>query len=108
MAVGYVPRVGLIYVVELTASFAQVLTKAQARSIRGFKAHMRFVKGEAPPFFHLSFVSSPSANADSSGTGFYSASGSGTGDMAAPSNGLWARARDGSGVGKFLEILTYG
>ncbi len=37
--VGYVPRVGLIYVVKLTASFARVLTKAQAakllRSING-------------------------------------------------------------------------
>jgi len=105
---GYVPRVGKVYVVALTASFAQVLTKAQARSIRGFKAKMRFVEGEAPPFFHLAFEETPSEGADGDGSGFYSISGSGTGDMAAPSNGLWCRVRDSGQVGKLLEIMTYG
>ena len=106
--VSYVPRVGLIYVVALTSSFAQVLTRDQARAIRGFKAKMRFIARQAPPFFHLSFTASPSSGADSSGTGFYSVSGNGTGDMSAPSNGLWARVRDAGDAGKFLEIMTYG
>lgn len=104
----YVPRVGLIYVVALTASFQQVLTKEQARAIRGMKVHIRFKKGQAPPFFQLAFSASPSAGATTSGDGIYTVSGSGTGDMAAPSNGLWAKVRDSGDAGALMEILTWG
>ncbi len=72
------------------------------------KVHMRFVKGQAPAFFQLAFSASPSTGATTSGDGIYTVSGSGTGDMAAPSNGLWAKARDSSGSGKLMEILTWG
>jgi len=102
----YVPRVGKVYVVTLTSSFAQVLTKAQAKDIRGFKAKVRVDPGKAPGFFDLAFTSSTDTSASvSDGTGFYSLTGAGSGDMAAPSNGLWARTRSSGTV--VLEILTY-
>jgi len=101
-------RRGLVYVVALTTSFQQVLTAAQTKAIVGFKIKMRYLTGEAPPFFHLAFTASPSSGADSDGTGFYSLSGAGSGDMAAPSKGLWARVRDAKDSGKLCEILTYG
>ena len=72
------------------------------------KVHMRFVKGEAPAFFELAFSASPETGATGDGDSVYTVSGSGTGDMASPSNGLWAKARDTAGVGKLIEILTWG
>jgi len=105
--INYIPRVGKIYVVALTASFAQVLTKAQARSVRAVKMKMRFIKGQAPPFFQVAMSDSPDANA-SSGSGIYTLSGNGSGDMWAASNGIWARVRDSADAGKYLEIMTFG
>jgi len=106
--VGYVPRTGRVYVVALTTSFEQVLTASQARAIRGLKMKMRFVKGKAPAFFQIAFTSSPSTGATTSGNGIYTLAGSGSGDMAAPSTGIFARVRDNGNSGDLLEILTWG
>jgi hypothetical protein len=104
--VAYVSRVGKIYSKTLTSSWAQVLTKAQCRAIRGFKAKVRLVPGQAPGWFDLSFRVNPDESADvDDGTAYYSLSGAGSGDIAAPSNGLWARTRSSGTV--VLEILTY-
>ncbi len=102
----YVSRVGLIYTKTLTSSWAQVLTKAQMRSIRGFKAKVRVNPTGAPGFFDIAFRSSPDESADvTDGTGYLSYTGSGLGDMLGPSNGLWARTRSGGTV--VLEVITF-
>lgn len=102
----YVPRVGLIYVVTLTSNWQEVLTEAQAKSIRGFKMKIRLNPGEAPNFFDLAFTLTPDETGSvSDGTGFLSYSGSGLGDMFAPSSGVFARTRN-SGT-TVLEIITF-
>lgn len=107
MGVGYIPRAGLIYVIALTNTFQQVLTSDQTNAIRGMKMHIRFTKNQAPPFFQMAFSATPTEGAISSGTGIYTLSGNGSGDMSAPSSGLFVRLRDSGTVGT-LEILTWG
>ena len=104
--INYVPRVGLIYVVALTTSWQQVLTEAQAKSVRGIKVKMRFIQNEAPPFFDLAFKAAPDSGV-SSGDGYTTTSGMGLGDIIAPSNGLWAKVQKSADSGKLLEIVTY-
>ncbi len=99
------PRIGKIYVISLTTSWQQVLTKAQARAIVGFKIKSRYDGSGAPGPFDLAFLSSPSSGADSDGNGYWSNTGAGVGDFASPSNGLWAKS---TVSGTLLEVLTYG
>jgi len=102
----YVARVGLIYVKTLTSSWAQVLTKAQAKNIRGFKAKVRFTPGESPGWFDMAFTSSPDTSDDvTDGSGYISYTSSGQGDMMGPSNGVWARTRSNGTV--VLEVTTF-
>lgn len=103
----YVPRVGLIYTKTLTASFVQILTKAQCKTIRGFKIKSRLTIGQAPKWFDIAFVAVPNETGNvNDGTGFLSYSGAGFGDALAASNGLWARTRDPSTTA-IVEIITY-
>ena len=109
----YTARVGKIYVSALTTSWTQVLTKDQAKAILGFKIKMRFLKGQAPAFFQIAFQNTPDQTAPSEGAttdgdGIYTLSGSGSGDMSSPSNGVYARVRDSGDSGKLCEILTWG
>ena len=109
---GYTPKVGKVYVVALTTSWAQVLTAAQAKATRGYmvKTRQSFdVDGSpshAPCPFDLAFTSSPSSGADSDGTGFYSFSGVGSGQVLGPSNGLYARTSVAVGT-VLLEIIVF-
>ncbi len=103
----YTARVGLIYVKTLTSSWVQILTKAQARSIKAFKCKVRVTPGEAPGFFDLAYSASPNETGTvTDGTGYLSYSGAGFGDTLAPSNGVWAKTRSGGTV--ILETITYG
>lgn len=101
----YIPKVGKVYVVELTSSWDQILTPAQLKGARGFKAKGRYTPGSGAPLtFDLAFNSSPSSGTDSNGNGFYSVI-SGVGDMFANANGVWGRTRESSNV--TIEILVY-
>lgn len=103
----YVPRVGLVYTKTLTSSWAQVLTKDQAKNIRGFKAKTRLTIGTSPGWFDLAFNSSPDENNDvTDGSGFLSYTSAGLGDVMAPSNGVWARTREPTKT-VVLEIITF-
>lgn len=112
MGFDYVPKSGKIYVISLTTSWAQVLTAAQTKGIRGYmvKTRQEFSADGAPTHaprnFNLAFVSSPSSGADADGTGFYSFSGVGSGVTLGPSNGLWAKT-DYTGGGVLLEIMVF-
>ena len=106
----YVSKTGKIYVVSLTTSWAQVLTAAQTKGIRGVKVKSRITFDASggmtaqPGPFDIAFTSSPSAGADSSGTGFSSYGGAGFGDTVAPLKGLWAKS---AVSGTLLEIIVY-
>lgn len=110
MGFSYIPRSGKIYVVSLTTSWAQVLTAAQSKAIRGFLVKTRQVfdangvPTHAPRPFDIALNSSPSAGADSDGNGFMSFGGGGTGQTFGPSNGVWAKS---SYSGALLEILVF-
>ena len=110
MGFDYVPKSGKIYVVSLTTSWAQILTAAQCKGIRGVKVKSRITFDSSggmtaqPGPFDIAFTSSPSSGADSSGTGFSSYSGSGFGDTFAPIKGLWAKSVVS---GTLLEVIVY-
>lgn len=110
MGFDYVPKSGKIYVISLTTSWAQILTAAQCKGIRGVKVKTRvtFTAGGAlsaqPGPFDIAFTSSPSSGADSSGTGFSSYSGAGFGDTFGPVKGLWAKS---AVTGTLLEVIVY-
>lgn len=107
----YTSKVGRIYVVTLTDSntWYPVLTPAQAKGIQGFKIKSRMVfDSSGNPTttqkpFDYAFNSSPDAS-DSSGSGFWSNSGSGAGDSGGPCNGIWARS---SVAGTIIEVMCY-
>ena len=102
----YSAKVGKVFVTELVSAntWYQVLTKANAHNIRGFKIKSRYTSGQPPNDFDYAFNSTPSAGADTDGNGFYSMTGSGAGDTAAVSNGLWARSNEAN---TFIEVMTY-
>lgn len=102
----YVGKVGKIYVKTLTNAdeWYQVLTPAQAKGIRGFKIKSRFDGSSAPNSFDYAFNDSPTEGEDSSGNGFWSNTGSGSGDSAGPTNGVWARS---STAGTIIEVMVY-
>lgn len=108
----YVAKVGKVYVVALTTSWAQVLTAAQAKATRGYMVKTRQSfdadgsPSHAPYPFDLAFTSSPSSGADSDGTGFYSFSGVGSGVTLGPSNGLYAKTAV-TGATVLLEIMVF-
>jgi len=103
----YIPKVANVYVVTLVLAntWYQVLTKAQAKYIRGIKVKSRYTYGQTTPKpFDIAFSDSPDEN-DSSGSGFISYSGSGFGDTFGPTSGMWARS---AVAGVVLEVITYG
>jgi len=96
----YVPRVGTIIVTTLTKAntWYQVLTKAQAANIRGFKIKSRYTYGAqlAAPFDY--------AFSETPGNNYWSNNGAGAGDNAAPNTGVWARS---AVAGTVIEVMTY-
>ena len=101
----YVPRVAQIYVKTLTTSWVQIITEAQAKSIRGIKIKARYTHGQTTQTpFDIAYNNSPATGDTSDGDGFLSYPGSGFGDTLSPSNGVWAKSVV---AGTVIEIITY-
>ena len=59
MGFDYVAKVGKINVYTLTSSWAQILTRAEAKGIRGVKIKSRYTPGSAPGGFDVAFNAAP-------------------------------------------------
>lgn len=105
MGFDYIPKSGKVYVVSLTTSWAQVLTQAQTRGIRGFMIKSRYTDGgNAPGPYNLAFNASPSSGTDSDGNGYLSFEGSPEAKNFGPANGVWAKSTTD---GTIIEIAIY-
>ncbi len=109
----YISKNPKIYVKNITkTSWTQVLTKAQSVAIRGIKLKTRYTAPTQPVAFDYAFCSSPtSGETDTTltGNGYWTNTGSGSGDEAANKNGVWARvAQNETRTTATIEIIAYG
>jgi len=110
--INYVSKNPKNYVKNITkTAWTQVLTAKQSNGIRGFKMKTRYTVNQPPVAFDYAFNSSPTTGETDStltGNGYWTNTGSGSGDEAANKNGIWARvAQAESRSTAVLEIIAY-